>query len=194
MLRLFVAIPIPAGIAAALAHSLPDDVPALRRVAPELLHLTLAFIGWIDEERLGAVTSAVEAGVAGAHSFDVTFTGLGRFPERGAPRVIWVGTSATRETEALAATVRESLVRREIPFDPKPLRPHVTLARVRDGASASDRAAIERAVATGRVPDGPTFTAEAVHVMQSVLSRSGPRYSSRARVALARGGSGGPPG
>lgn len=195
MLRLFVAILVPPEVSAALARSLPGDVPALRRVAPELMHVTLAFIGWIGEERLDAVTSAVEAGVAGASTFDVTFTGVGRFPDRGAPRVVWAGTSETREIEALGATVREALTRRGIPFDPKPLRAHVTLARVLDGASAPDRRAVERAAATARVPDGSAFTADAVHVVQSVLSRSGPRYASRARVALAgRGRSGDPPG
>ncbi len=195
VLRLFVAIPLPTDVATALARSLPDELPALRRVAPDLLHVTLAFIGAVGEDRLDDVTAAVAAAAAGATAFPIAFTVLGRFPERGSPRIVWAGTSATGEIEALGTAVRDSLARRGIPFDPKPLRAHVTLARVRDEATSSESAAVERAVATARIPAGAAFTADAVHVVQSVLSRSGPRYSSRARVALAGSGrSGGPQG
>lgn len=185
MLRLFVAIPLPTDVATALARSLSDELPALRRVAPDLLHVTLAFIGALAQDRLDDVTAAVGTVAADASSFPIAFTTLGRFPERGDPRIVWAGTSATREIEALGTAVRDSLARRGVPFDPKPLRAHVTLARVRDEATSAERAAVEHAVATARIPAGAAFTADAVHVVQSVLTDPGPRYSSRARVALA---------
>lgn len=185
MPRLFVAIPFSSGVAAQLAALLPPDVPSLRRVAPEVLHLTLAFIGSVGEERVADVTAAIEAAARECPPFHIAFDGLGRFPDRGPARTVWMGTGAAAgPIERLAARVRGALAGRGVPFDPKPLRPHVTLARVRDGATERDRAAIAAAVASARVPAGLETAADAVHVMESVLSRSGPRYASRARTAL----------
>lgn len=188
MPRLFVSIPIPADVAGPLAAGLPSDLPALRRVAPELLHVTLAFVGSMDEGRVADVVAAVQDAVRGARAFRVAFIELGRFPEHGPPRIVWAGTSAAREIERAGGAVRRALEAHRVPFDPKPLRAHVTLARVRDGAGADGAAAVGRAVSVARVPEGLGFVADAVHVMESVLSRSGPRYSSRARVALVDGG------
>ncbi|MDE3112926.1 MAG: RNA 2',3'-cyclic phosphodiesterase [Chloroflexota bacterium] len=188
MPRLFVAVPIPTDVAVALARSLPAEAPALRRVAPELLHVTLAFLGAVPEERVADAAAAVAQAVRGRRAFRVAFTGLGRFPEHGPPRLAWAGTDAGREIEAVGGAVRHALEARDLPFDPKPLRPHVTLARVREGTPAGEAAAVGAALAAARLPRRLAFTADAVHLMESVLSRSGPRYSSRARAALTGGG------
>lgn len=185
MPRLFVAIALPADVAAALAAALPTDSPALRRVAPALLHVTLAFIGSVGEERVPEIARAVEAAVRDSPAFVIPFDRVGRFPERGPIRVVWAGTGpAAERIEHLGVGVRATLAREGVPFDPKPLRPHVTLARVRDGATERELSRVAAAVAAARLPVGLAATADAVHLMESVLSRGGPRYSSRARSAL----------
>ncbi len=194
MPRLFAAIPVPPGVAASLSDALPGGLPALRRVAPELLHVTLAFVGQVGEDRVSGVRAALAESVRGVPAFRVAFTGLALFPEHGPPRIVWAATDAGREIERTGAAVRRALDEHRIPFDRKPLRPHVTLARVRDGARATDAAAIAEAVAAARVPEGLAFAADALHLMESVLSRSGPRYSSIARVALVDDGTDGAPG
>jgi RNA 2',3'-cyclic 3'-phosphodiesterase len=183
--RLFIAIPFPADTAAALAAALPSDLPALRRVAPELLHVTLAFIGSVGEERLSDVTAAADAAARATPPFEIRFARLGRFPERGPVRMVWVGTGeAAPLVERLGGAVRAELAGRRVPFDQKPLRPHVTLARVRDGATSAELAAIASALGAARVRDGIHAPADALHVMESTLTRTGPRYSSRARIPL----------
>ncbi len=185
MPRIFVAIPLPAGVAAALADVLPRDLPGLRRVDAALLHFTLAFIGQVPEQQVSGVRTAVETAVRGSEPFAVALDSVGRSPESGRIRIVWGGASAAAaRIERLGAAVRAELGRRRLPFDPRPLWAHVTLARVRDEASADDARSIVAAVEAARVPEGLEFAAGAVHVMESRLSSKGPLYSSRARIPL----------
>ena len=186
MPRIFVAVPLPPAIAAILASLVPD-ARALRRVDPALLHFTLAFVGSVPEERIDEIASVVRAAVGPIRAFPVALDAIGQLPLRGTPRVVFAGTTdkaaASRIVE-LGAAVRAGLGRQNIPFDAKPLLPHVTLARIRDGTSPSDARDIARRLTGTRVPPGQVFTAEAVHVMESVLGPKGPRYTSRAEAAL----------
>lgn len=184
MPRIFVALPLPPAVAGELARALPP-LPGLKRVAPELLHVTLAFVGPVGEDRVADVITAARTAAAASGALDIGLTTVGRFPDHGRTSVIWAGTSAAGEAiERLGGAVRAELARRRVPFDGKPLRTHVTLARVRDSASADQAEAIDAAVKAARV-DGLAFRAEDVHVMESRLTPKGPLYSTRARVPLA---------
>jgi 2'-5' RNA ligase len=185
--RIFVAIPLPGDVAATVARQVPDH-PALRRVDAALLHFTLAFVGSIPDDQVADVTKAVRAGSRRARAFTVTIDDVGRFPAGGAPRVVWAGARDPAVTAAvveLGTAVRAELARHGVPFDAKPLRPHVTLARVRENASPDDQRQVRDALAHLRAPEALSFVARAVHVMESHLSPKGPRYESRAEVALA---------
>jgi RNA 2',3'-cyclic 3'-phosphodiesterase len=179
VIRLFVALPVPLPVADQLAALVPAELKGLKRVGPELMHVTLAFIGWLDESRVAQVTRAVEPAAQAGRAFEVPLGAVGRFPPTGRPRVIWVGTGAAQERIlALGDLVRDALAEASIPFDIKPLRPHITLARVREDVDVQDARAIGSAVARAKVPEGLRFRAGAVNVMQSVLTPKGPRYSS----------------
>ncbi len=185
MPRIFVAIPLPAEVASTLERVLPP-LPALRRVAPDLMHVTLAFIGQVGEEQVSGVVDATTVAAKEQGPFRVELSAVGRFPGHGRPRTVWVGTSA-RTADAIVrvgASVRAELLRHRVRFDPKPLRAHVTLARVRDDAGDDDARAIAAALAGARV-DGLSFTASSLHVMESKLTTKGPLYSSRREVPLA---------
>jgi len=182
--RIFVALPLPIEAARALAGAVPDAA-GLRRVAPELLHFTLAFVGQVAEERMAEVAAATDAAARGVRAFDVPIDALGRFPATGPIRVIWAGTGpAAPLIGQLSGRVRAELERRAVPIDAKPVRAHITLARVREGLDAEEMSAIAMAMVAARVPDGLRFRADAVHVMESQLSPAGARYSSRARILL----------
>lgn len=186
MPRLFVAIPLPSDLAQRVAALVPDQ-PALRRVDAALLHFTLAFIGSLPEARVEEVASAVTSAGHAARAFRVHLDEVGRFPPSGPQRVVWAGSgdpAAAARIVELGAGVRAELARRSIPFDAKPLRPHVTLARVRDAATPADLAAVREALGHVRVPADLSFDARSVHVMESVLGPKGPRYTSRAEIPL----------
>ena len=184
-MRLFIALTLPPQIASAAAALLPD-LPGLRRVRPELLHVTLAFLGAVPDLRLADVVVACAEAAAAQSPFGVTIDRAGRFPESGVPRVVWLGMGdGASDSASLAVGVRRALMVRGLPFDDRPFRPHVTLARVQPDADRPTARAI--AAATERLrPPSLHFTAEAVIAFESVLSSKGPRYTSRAALPLGR--------
>lgn len=146
--------------------------------------MTLAFLGQTSEERLADVTAAVEAAASGVTAFDIEIDHSGRFPPTGKPRVVWLGIGAGAPAVlALGERVRAELARREISFDRKPLRAHVTLARARADVTLVDARAIAAAVEAMRIPY-LRFRADAVFVFESVLSSRGPRYTPRSSAPL----------
>jgi len=148
------------------------------------MHVTLAFIGQTSDERLADVTAAVEAAAAGVTAFDIELDHAGRFPPTGRPRVVWLGVGAGAPSVlAIGERVRAQLARRDVRFDAKPLRAHVTLGRVREDVALVDARAIAAGVEAMRVPH-LRFRADSVVVFQSVLSPRGPRYTARSSPRL----------
>jgi 2'-5' RNA ligase len=186
-MRLFIALPLPPQIAAAAAALLPD-LPGLRPVRPELLHVTLAFLGRVLDDRLPDVVAACEEAAAAQPSYAITLDRGGRFPEGGTPRVVWLGMGeGATESASLAASLRTALTARELPFDAKPFRPHLTLARVKDDVDRPAARAIAAAAERLRVPT-LRFAAEVVIPFESLLSPKAPRYRPLAAVRLGPAG------
>lgn len=183
-MRLFLAVPLPQELADRAAALLPAVLPALKRVRPELMHITLAFLGWTPDEQLDAVGEAARAAVAGHRPFDLVFRGAGRFPASGRPRVVWVGIGEGSEALAgLAGSLAGELRRRGLKFEDHPFAPHVTLARVREGASGPEARTVAAAVEALAVPELRSRV-DRITVVESVLSPKGPRYSVRLEVPL----------
>lgn len=155
--RLFVAVPLPDDAAVAVANlvdavradPLPTGARDVRWVRLDGLHLTLRFLGPTPEARIGSTVAAVTTAAAAAAPIDVELAGTGTFPSVGRPRALWIGIA--RGAEALAAlTVRleEALVEAGWAPEPRPFRPHLTLARS-DGIVAGPLVAGRLAAAMG---------------------------------------------
>ena len=184
-MRLFIAIPLPPGLALRASEILPTALPALRRVKPENLHVTLAFLGQTPDERLGEVTAAAAEGAAAVGPFALVFTGAGRFPERGRIRVVWLAiVEGAPSILELGAGVYAGLRSRGVRFDGRPIAPHLTLARVDEDASAPEAKTVAAAL-EGLASPSLRFEVTEIAVVQSVLSPKGPRYTILATVPLA---------
>ena len=186
-MRLFVAADLPQdardAVAEAqkrLASALAGAAGLLRWVRAEHAHLTLVFLGEVEEARAPAVVDAVGRDVDAA-AFDIALETIGVFPPRGAPRVLWIGVGAGASQ---VIDLQRELARRigalGIPLEDRPFHPHLTLARWRDARSPDRDRALRSAppgiVATARV-DGATL-------YRSRLSPSGPSYTALARAGL----------
>jgi 2'-5' RNA ligase len=183
--RLFIAIQFPPDLAVRAFEILPTALPALRRVKAENLHLTLAFLGQTPDERLGDVTAAASDAAAAVSSFTLAFDRAGRFPERGRPRVVWLGLAeGAPSVLELGAGVSAGLRSRGLRFDDRPLAPHLTLARVVEDASAAEAKTVGAALEGLPIPT-LRFEVTEITVVQSVLSPKGPRYTALATVPLA---------
>jgi 2'-5' RNA ligase len=155
-------------------------------VASDNFHLTMKFLGGVEESRLAEVRGALAGVAAGTAPFDVRLCGLGAFPTPGRPRVIWAGCSAGEAPlVALAEAVDRSLGALGFPREDRPFSAHVTIGRVRE--PRRDPALAE---AIGR---GASLAFGDVHVarlslMRSDLSPRGARYTELAALPL--GGAG----
>ncbi len=127
-MRLFAALPLPDELVRVLLRA-QDELRARGVRANfsrrENLHLTLAFLG--ETERVREAREAVLS--LRAESFGLTLAGRGCFGD-----LLWAGVRESRALDALAARVRAALDGAGLPYDRKPFRPHITLARrVRPG-------------------------------------------------------------
>lgn len=189
--RLFIAVTPPPEVLEALGLARRElegrGLPRLRWVAPERLHLTLKFLGQTPPDRIDDVAAAMEESAAALAPIELRLAEWGTFGGRGgrAPRVLWVGLSG--EVEALvgcAEAVDAALSARGFEPEPRPFRPHLTLARVPDRASAEDRAAVARAVAEAPEPTTPAFRVTALDLVRSHLGGGAARYEALRRAPL----------
>lgn len=137
-MRIFAAIDLSddarAAIAAeqgAIVSSLGDDARGLKVVRPEQMHLTLAFAGDATGAVGAAIVESMHQDIAQA-PFEVAFGGVGTFPPRGSPRVLWLGVIAGADAVImLHASVADRFEAAGAPQARRPLQPHLTLARWR---------------------------------------------------------------
>lgn len=149
------------------------------------MHVTLAFLGAVPGDRLDDAVAATQAAAAVHRPFTASVDRLGRFPEQGgSPRIVWLGIGeGAGVLGALASSVRDALAARALPFDEKRFAPHVTLARIREGADPDDVGAVVAALARARIAP-MRFAVDRVLLLESELTPKGPRYTPRAAVPL----------
>ena len=127
-MRLFIAVEIPDDLKKKLG-SLRGGIPGARWVPPDQIHLTLAFLGEVEEavaEQLKGELSRIKI-----PPFGLCFAGTGCFPDRRRPRVLWVGLNPEPRLNALAAKVHAAVLSCGIPQEERPFSPHITLARLK---------------------------------------------------------------
>ncbi len=157
-----------------------SDLSSARWVEPEGMHLTLVFLGEVDQARGAAVIDAMQADVDAA-PFRLAFAGLGVFPPRGAPSVLWIGVSAgLHELTSVQRLVAGRIARTGVELEKRPYHPHLTLARWR-GARHDDR---RRVIAADPGAEVAHVDVAAVTLHQSRLSSTGSRYTTLARAEL----------
>jgi 2'-5' RNA ligase len=151
-------------------------------VNPAKLHLTLKFLGEVDEPTDALRTEL--AGVAREHGpFDLSVGGIGGFPTGSRPRVLWIGLRAgLREIGLLAADVERACQRVGFPLDARPFRGHVTIARVRSPRGLSR---VVRGMEAERETELGTWRVREVVLYRSHLGGSaGSTYEPLDRIAL----------
>jgi len=183
-MRLFVAIvPPPAALdeLSAVVEPLRVAAPELRWASSASWHLTLAFLGEVDERLLPELNTRLQR-AAGRHpSRELTIAGAGAFPSATRARVLWAGIRAdSRGLAALAASVAAAARRAGAPppDEGRKYRPHLTLARCREPAAVAEL--IQPLAAFSGAP----WTAQSIHLIHSILSSRGPRYEGVARWPL----------
>ena len=178
-LRLFIACELPAEVLNALAQ-IQDDLQGagaeqLRWVRPEGIHLTLKFLGDVDRARVDDVITSLQACIQ-PFTIELNMGNLGSFGGRR-PRVVWVGLDGQTQSLAdLAKTVEGALERLGFPAERRPFAPHLTLARVRERATAAERERLASLIEGYQTPPLPDVSLSRVALIQSILGPGGATY------------------
>jgi 2'-5' RNA ligase len=183
-IRAFIAFSLPPEVRTALGQVssvLADQMPqrAVRWVKPDLMHVTLRFLGDTAVSLLPQLSAGLDQVAAQHNRFELTVSGLGCFPNRKRPRVIWAGLRGDLTSiNGLAAGLNELLAPLGWEPEKRPFRPHLTLGRVKDSRKLQG---IEWGTQVEEIVVGVT----AVHLIESQLRPSGPIYTVRHTSPLA---------
>jgi 2'-5' RNA ligase len=154
---------------------------ALKVVRPEILHVTLKFLGDTDEELVDQIFSSMEKAVQEVHPFTVRLVGMGAFPSLSNIRVVWVGMEDGGELSGIARKLDSSLSELGFQQDQKGFKPHLTIARAR----GSERMGAVQAVLRERAAsDFGTYKIGSIRLKKSVLGPKGPTYSNLRETML----------
>jgi 2'-5' RNA ligase len=172
-MRLFVAAaPPPAALdhlALALADARGATPPgdALRWIPPERWHLTLVFLGEVDDARVDRLAGAIGPAAAASPPLALGLRGSGSFPG-----VLWIGLAGDLAgLDRLARAARRAARAAGVAVERRPYRPHLTVARSRQPAAVALRTARDRLGAYA----GPGFTADTLRLVRSYPGPQ-PRY------------------
>jgi 2'-5' RNA ligase len=128
MIRLFTALQLPVTVRNRI-EDLQGGIPGARWIEPEDLHITLRFIGEVDED----VANDIDSVLSGIHvaPFEIALSGIGEFGGKD-PHMIWVGVAKSEPLMTLAKKIENVLQRIGLEPETRKYTPHVTLARLRD--------------------------------------------------------------
>ncbi len=175
--RLFVSLDLPETIAAALVR-LDPHLRGVRWSSAEQIHLTLAFLGNVEpetEEKLRVNLRAIHFG-----AFFLPLQGLGTFPAKGRPKILWLGVGHGHpHLFQLHKKVTDAALAAGIEADLRPWHPHVTLARCEGVSAESTRPFLRAQVAfdAGLVP------IDSFRLKSSLLTPAGSIHTTELTVA-----------
>ncbi len=175
-MRLFVALDLNESVRAAISafcEKLRRALPAARWARPEGIHVTLKFIGEVNEDRAAPIQAALGKIHSGA-PVEITFRGTGFFPNEHRPRVFWAGMDASPNLAQIASEIEAQLEPLGIAREAREFRPHLTLARFDEIRGIEMLHAALRE--SGSQEFGAVKTSEMV-LYESKLGRGGARYT-----------------
>ncbi len=176
-MRCFIAIDLPEAIKESIGNLIkelrqaPEDV---KWVAPENMHLTLKFLGEVEEKRIGEIKRRLALLCERHRTFSLSLRGTGAFPGLKYPRVLWVGIDAPEELTHIFQDIEASLSEMGFEKETRRFSPHLTLGRVRDARTID---LTIKGLSTFKESFFGTIEVHDIVLMQSTLKPTGPEYS-----------------
>jgi RNA 2',3'-cyclic 3'-phosphodiesterase len=152
-------------------------LPDLRWVEPGGIHLTLAFLGELNEEQLEKAAFATRSAALQSESFTYRLSGLGTFGPPRQPRVLWMGVSEPSGTlDRVHQTLALTLEEQGFTTEKRPFSPHLTLARIKSPLTPEQLQLLQQLLSRYQIAS-PAYRMTHLYMMKSELFRSGARYS-----------------
>lgn len=177
-MRLFIALNLPKKEKERIhraARPLREGGYPVRWVAPDLVHLTLKFLGEVPGEGQARIAEALHRVAGKTYEFELRLGGFGGFPTLRRPRVIWVGVDPCPALRCLKQDLEWEFAGLGFERETRAFQPHLTLGRVdRDAAVGHFRGLDELAT---KLEYEATIPVKTVDLMRSQLSAAGARYT-----------------
>ncbi len=207
-MRLFVAIDIPEDIRHGLDTEFnklkqcvnENGIKGIKWVSPHLWHITLKFIGEVNEDALLPLKNAIEEAIKGVRHFDLTIKGIGCFPNYRNPKVIWFGVKEAPEAKGCLETIHRGLEMNlsglGIGVENRRFHSHLTVGRIKKCPSPSSGVKrLIKCISTNAIADiddnngkgGPKplgFTVNKIILYKSVLTPRGPIYTALRTISF----------
>ena len=185
VVRTFVAIKLHGSLHNTLSEvveKFASSKASVKWVAPENTHVTLKFLGGVEESRLPEVYAACEKAAAGSKPIDLEMKAVGCFPSMKRPRVVWLGIEkGAEEVKRLQQKIENELGRIGFPREEREFTAHLTIGRVKGKQGISNLCRLleaERNIFIG------SMQAETISVMKSETLPSGPVYTELRAIPL----------
>ena len=183
-LRTFICFELPSQVNDAIAELEEKLRPLSRGVRwsrPESIHLTLKFLGDVDEADIDPIAQAIQKACKHVSAFDIQLLGAGAFPNAKRPRIFWLGiTEPSGALERLQRDIETGLESIGFEKEARAFSPHLTLGRVRfpDQLDRVSQYLEDHAL------DSVSFRADSVILMQSKLTPRGAVYTPLRKINL----------
>ena len=151
------------------------EAPELAWVAREKQHLTLKFLGDVDEAAVPKLASAADRAAARHDRLEMFVREVGAFPNFRRARVVWIGVEQEPRLELLHHDLEQLCEQEGFEVEGRPFRPHITLARVRTALPVDRMRALARVARSVRMR--AMVPVERITLFESTLAPTGAHYS-----------------
>lgn len=187
-MRVFIAIELPEEIKGFLSRiqlKLKSAQADVSWVKPHNIHLTLKFLGEIDEKTLNNVIAIIEDTAKDKSVFHIRLSCLGAFPRMSSPRVIWVGIDkGDEQVKTIAKELEEKLSNLGFSPEDRTFSSHFTLGRTK---TAKNREILANGLAKLQNKfneESLEFLANKITLFKSTLTPGGPIYEALKEISL----------
>ena len=182
LLRTFIAVEIPLHVQKLIQQatdSLRKELGSslIRWVPTQNIHITLKFLGDVSPANVGHLTQILRNEADSCPAFDITISRLGSFPSLRRPRILYIGTQAPAELDALQRGIESACARLGYESEGRDFSPHLTIGRVKQAASVVDQQRIRHALEGTKIDSLGTARVNFVHLYKSELKPTGSVYT-----------------
>jgi 2'-5' RNA ligase len=178
-IRSFIAIPLSVEVrrtAVRLIERLRQEGDGIKWVPTDNLHLTLKFLGEVDNTGVPALCDRLHRVAEQYEPFELVFLGTGGFPDTERPRVLWAGVQDDSGSLCqMVAQLESELAQLGFKPEPRDYRPHLTLGRTRSGSRRASADVVARIQAESKARLGK-FQVDRLQLYASFLDKGGPTY------------------
>jgi 2'-5' RNA ligase len=176
-MRIFISVELPDEVKKnimELINELKMAEAGVRWVEAKNLHITMKFLGWVDDKKVNDVIDLAKKAAEGFGSFKAKFEGIGTFPPGKTPRVIWAGTREGGDNlTRIAAALEKHFSGAGYRSEEREFSPHITIGRVKENRGVDKLKEKMAGYDSSRFGE---MTVDKIAVMKSALTPKGPVY------------------